>query len=62
MTKEERLAYYKLAMEKGLGGFLNPDNFTSVGKPRVKTPKYNCPRELYSDDTMDDMVSGSSVE
>ena len=62
MTKEEKLAYYEMAMKKGLERFLIPDNFTSVGKMRVKTPKYNTPKDLYSDDTMDDMVCGSTVE
>ena len=27
---------------------------------QVKTPKYNCPQGLYSDTTMDEMISGSS--
>ena len=27
---------------------------------QVKVPKYNNPRTLYSDDTMDEMVSGTS--
>jgi len=62
MTKEEKLAYYEMAMKKGLERFLIPDNFTSVGKMRVKTPKYNTPKDLYSDDTMDDMVCGSTVD
>ena len=26
---------------------------------QVKTPKYNCPQGLYSDTTMDEMISGS---
>ena len=26
---------------------------------QVKTPKYNCPVGLYSDTTMDEMISGS---
>merc|ERR1719360_304605 len=51
-----------MAMKKGLERFLIPDNFTSVGKMRVKTPKYNTPKDLYSDDTMDDMVCGSTVD
>jgi len=62
LTREEKLAYYEMAMQKGLQRFLIPDNFTSVGKMRVKTPKHNSPRQLYSDETMDDMVSGSTVD
>lgn len=27
---------------------------------QVKVPKYNSPRQLYSDDMMDEMVSGTS--
>ncbi len=62
MTQEEKMAYYQRAMKKGLERFLIPDNFTTVGKPKVKMPKYNCPKELYSDETMDDMITGSTVE
>lgn len=62
MTREERLAYYEMAMKKGLERFLIPDNFTSCGKPRIKTPKYNCPLDMYADETVDEMVSGSSVD
>ena len=48
-----------MAMKKGLGGFIMPDSFTCVGKFKVKTPKYNSPRDMYSDQTMDDMICGS---
>ena len=27
---------------------------------QVKVPKYNCPKDLYSDTTMDEMISGTS--
>lgn len=60
MTDEERLAYYEEAMRRGLGSRLGPNCFTTVGKMKVKVPKYNCPRDLYSDTTMDEMISGTS--
>lgn len=63
MSEEDKLAYYEMAMKKGLGGFIMGDSFTTIGKFKVKTPKYNCPKDLYSEQTMDDMVAGSgSVE
>ena len=62
MTEEDKLAYYEQAMNKGLGGCLMQTMFTSVGKPRIKTPKYNSPKDLYSNETMDDIVTGSTVE
>ena len=34
--------------------------FTTVGKFKVKTPKYNCPVDLYSEAAMDEMVGGSA--
>ena len=36
--------------------------FTSVGKMKIKTPKYNSPKTMYSEDTLDNMVGGSNVE
>lgn len=60
MTEEERRLYWKHAMDQGLGSRLIPKHFTTVGKMKVKTPKYNCPQGLYSDTTMDEMISGSS--
>jgi len=60
MTEEERRLYYQEAMRQGLGSRLIPKHFTTVGKMKVKTPKYNCPQGLYSDTTMDEMISGSS--
>ena len=40
------------------------DNLTNDGvwlsPSQVKTPKYNCPQGLYSDTTMDEMISGTS--
>jgi len=59
MKEEDKLAYYEEAMKKGLGGYLMPDQFTSIGKFKVKTPKYNSPVDMYSDQTMDDMICGS---
>jgi len=59
MSEEDKLAYYEMAMKKGLGGFIMGDSFTTIGKFKVKTPKYNCPKDLYSEQTMDDMVAGS---
>ena len=60
MTDEEKLAYYEDAMKKGLPSRLIPRFFTTIGKMKVKTPKYNCPVDLYSETTMDEMVSGTS--
>ena len=62
MTKEEKLAYYEMAMKMGLPSRLIPDNFTCIGKMRIKTPKYNSPRVMYSEDTLEDMIGGSTVE
>merc|ERR1711988_930663 len=59
MTEEERRQYWEQAMKQGLGSRLIPKHFTTVGKMKVKTPKYNCPVGLYSDTTMDEMISGS---
>ena len=59
MKEEDKLAYYEEAMKKGLGGYLMPDSFTSIGKFKVKTPKYNSPVDMYSEQTMDDMICGS---
>ena len=59
MKEEDKLAYYEEAMKKGLGGYLMPDQFTSIGKFKVKTPTYNSPVDMYSDQTMDDMICGS---
>jgi len=60
MTEEEKLAYYEDAMRRGLGSRLGPNGFTTVGKMKVKMPKYNCPQDLYSETTMDEMISGTS--
>lgn len=62
MTKEEKLAYFEMAMKKGIKGFLIPDSFSAVGKPKMKTPKYNSPIDLYAEDTLDKMVSDSTVD
>jgi len=62
MTKEEKLAYYEMAMKMGLPSRLIPDNFTCIGKMRIKTPKYNSPRVMYSEDTLEDMIGGSTVD
>jgi len=59
MTDDEKLQYYEEAMRRGLGGYLNSKLFTTVGKFKVKVPKYNCPQGLYSETTMDEMVGGS---
>eukprot|EP00088_Acartia_fossae_P024783 TRINITY_DN25665_c0_g1_i10.p1 TRINITY_DN25665_c0_g1~~TRINITY_DN25665_c0_g1_i10.p1 ORF type:complete len:233 (+),score=64.01 TRINITY_DN25665_c0_g1_i10:101-799(+) len=61
MTEDEKLKYYQEAMRLGLGSRLGPNSFTTVGKFKVKVPKYNCPKDLYSDNTMDEMISGSSA-
>merc|ERR1719495_2808374 len=60
MTEHDRLAYYNEAMRLGLGSRLEVPFFTTVGKMRVKVPKYNNPRDLYSDGVMDEMISGTS--
>jgi len=60
MTEEERLAYYQEAMKRGLESRLVPPFFTCIGKMKVKTPKYNSPEGMYSEGTMDEMVSGTS--
>merc|ERR1711872_368004 len=60
MTDEEKLAYYEEAMARGLESRLIPKFFTTIGKMKVKTPKYNCPVDLYSETTMDEMISGTS--
>ena len=36
------------------------DECLTLSPCQVKTPKYNCPQGLYSDTTMDEMISGSS--
>jgi len=59
MTEEERRQYWQEAMRHGIGSRVIPKHFTTVGKMKVKTPKYNCPVGLYSDTTMDEMISGS---
>ena len=60
MSDEEKLAYYEEAMRQGLPSRLIPKFFTTIGKMKVKTPKYNCPVDLYSETTMDEMVSGAT--
>jgi len=60
MSESDRLVYYEKAMKAGLNSRLQVPFFTTVGKMRVKVPKYNSPRQLYSDDMMDEMVSGTS--
>ena len=62
MGEADRMAYYAEAMRRGLGSRLQQPFFTTVGKIKVKVPKYNNPRDLYSDGIMDEMISGSSVE
>jgi len=59
MTEEEKLKYYEEAMRRGLGSRLGSHYFTTIGKFKVKVPKYNCPEKLYSETTMDDMVGGA---
>ena len=77
MEEEDRKVYYEDAMRRGLDSRLQVPFFTTVGKSRVilvdnlsvsrdwntkvKTPKYNNPRSLYSDDVMDEMVSGTTA-
>jgi len=60
MTEADRILYYEEAMKAGLNSRLQVPYFTTVGKIRVKVPKYNSPRQLYSEDIMDEMVSGTS--
>jgi len=64
MTEEEKMAYYQMAMKNGIKDItrLIPDMFTSVGKMKIKTPKYNSPLKAYSDEVLDDMVGGSTVD
>jgi len=62
MGEADRMAYYAEAMRRGLGSRLQQPFFTTVGKIKVKVPKYNNPRDLYSDGIMDEMISGSSVD
>jgi len=61
MTREERMAWYQQAMKEKLSR-LQADMFTSVGKMKIKTPKYNSPKTMYSEDTLDNMVGGSNVD
>lgn len=61
MSEEEKLKYYEEAMRLGLGSRLGSHCFTTVGKFKVKVPKYNCPQDLYSETTMDDMVGGAGA-
>ena len=78
MSEADRMEYYDQAMKAGLNSRLQVPFFTTVGKLKVKVPKYNSPRsvsnqwtpcqsivngvifQLYSDDMMDEMVSGTS--
>lgn len=60
MSDQDRMEYYDNAMKAGLNSRLQVPFFTTVGKAKVKVPKYNSPRQLYSDDMMDEMVSGTS--
>jgi len=60
MSEDEKKAYYEEAMRRGLGSRLGPNGFTTVGKMKVKLPKYNCPHDLYSETTMDEMISGAT--
>jgi len=60
MSEQDQMAYYNEAMRLGLGSRLGKPFFTTVGKMRVKVPKYNNPRDLYSDDVMDEMISGTT--
>jgi len=64
MTKEEIMAYYEMAMKNGIKDIsrLMPDSFTCIGKMKIKTPKYNSPMAAYSEETLDDMVGGSTVD
>jgi len=64
MTQEEKMAYYEMAMKKGISHItrLIPDMFTSVGKMKIKTPKYNSPLAAYSDQCLEDMIGGSTVD
>ena len=58
MVSFQAISYYTEAMKKGYqGDFSSPGMFTSVGKPRMKTGKYNVPVGLYSDDTLLELAS-----
>lgn len=57
-SDQDSLSYYTEAMSRGLGSRLGSHQFTTVGKMKVKVPKYNSPGDLYSEDTMDEMISG----
>eukprot|EP00092_Neocalanus_flemingeri_P020876 GFUD01022614.1.p1 GENE.GFUD01022614.1~~GFUD01022614.1.p1 ORF type:complete len:233 (-),score=56.25 GFUD01022614.1:66-764(-) len=60
MNEQDRLTYYNEAMKLGLGSRLQQPFFTTVGKMKVKVPKYNSPGNLYSEGVMDEMVSGTT--
>lgn len=49
--------YYADAMLHGYEAAESPAMFTSCGKPRLKTGKYNTSMTLYSDDTLYEMAS-----
>jgi len=56
--KFQAISYYTEALKKGYtGDFSSPGMFTSVGKPRMKTGKYNVPVGLYSDETLLELSS-----
>jgi len=57
-SDQDSSTYYQEAMSRGLGSRLGTHQFTTVGKMKVKCPKYNSPGDLYSDETMDEMISG----
>lgn len=58
-SASEAAKYFADAMKSGLAGFDSPGIFTSVGKPRVKTGKYNSSVGLYCDDTIMELATGS---
>ena len=76
MEEKEKQEYYEEAARKGPGSRLTKDFFTVIGKMKVlyhlfssyvsstyyqvTTPKYNCPVDMYSETTMDEMASANS--
>nr|ACO12123.1 PDZ and LIM domain protein 3 [Lepeophtheirus salmonis] len=56
--RKRGLEYYYDAMTNGpqLSGFLPlAPNFTTVGKPQIYVNQYDCPIQVYSEDTLEEM-------
>lgn len=57
VAPEDMAAYYADAMLHGYTNMESPGMFTSCGKPRLKTGKYNVPVTLYSEETLMELSS-----